>query len=175
MEKELRENRFGETLWTALEPAARTFIATGEKLYRDHRLDPAFDFAPVLGSFSKAIEVQLGALMRRTLPMLPREQRLMNVDGVTVDLASRRSFGLQALVKILAGEQGRSAVIGRALDHGPWLTGSFAAVLDQFREVRNEGTHERRIDRATASHWRNQLIGVGCAGHLVELAKVRHR
>jgi hypothetical protein len=27
--------------------AARTFIATGERIYREHRSDAAFDFAPV--------------------------------------------------------------------------------------------------------------------------------
>ena len=44
------------------------------------------------------------------------------------------------------------------------MTGAFAAALDQFRDVRNRGTHEVRIDRRTATHWRNQLLGVGCAG-----------
>lgn len=48
-------------------------------------------------------------------------------------------------------------------------------VLDDFRSTRDDGTHERRIDRRTAILWRNQLLGVGCAGHFVELAKVRPR
>jgi len=47
------------------------------------------------------------------------------------------------------------------------------AILDDFRGVRNEGTHESRIDRATATRWRNRLLGVGCAGDFVELVKVR--
>jgi hypothetical protein len=29
------------------------------------------------------------------------------------------------------------------------------------------------IDRATATRWRNQLVGVGCEGDLVKLAAVR--
>lgn len=48
-------------------------------------------------------------------------------------------------------------------------------VLDDFRSTRDDGTHERRIDRRTAILWRNQLLGVGRAGHFVELAKVRPR
>ncbi|MEO7712263.1 MAG: hypothetical protein ABIV10_05035 [Gemmatimonadaceae bacterium] len=175
MERELRENRFGESLWSALEPGARTFVATGERLYREHRLDPSFDFAPVLGSFSKAIEVQVNALLRRVLPALPREVRLMNVDGRTEDLAERTQFGLHQLVNVLAGDQRRSVAISRALEHGAWLTDSFAVVLDQFRHLRNAGTHESVVDRKAATHWRNQMIGVGCVGHLVELAKVRSR
>ena len=65
----------------ALDPTVRTFIVTGEKIYREHRLDPAFDVAPVLGSFAKALEVQLSALLRRVLPLVPRPLRLMNIDG----------------------------------------------------------------------------------------------
>jgi hypothetical protein len=175
MERELRENRFGPTLWLALEPAARVFIATGERIFRQHRTDPAFDFAPVLGSFSKAIEIQLWTLLQRSVPTLPRELRLMNIDGQTVDLGEHRPLTLHHLVQVLAKDQDRSRALGRALDNGGWLTGSFAAVLDQFRQVRNIGTHESAIDRTTATYWRNQMVGVGCIGHLVELAKVQVR
>ena len=47
-ERELRENLIGKTAWAALEPTARVFIATAEKLFREHREDPAFDSAPVV-------------------------------------------------------------------------------------------------------------------------------
>ena len=175
VERTLRDDLLGESTWTALDPTVRTFIATAEKIYREHRNDPAFDFAPVLGSFSKALEVQLSALLRRVLPLVPRPLRLMNIDGQTVDLVERRAFTLHQLVQVLAGERERSVALSGVLANGAWVTGAFAAVLDQFRDVRNEGTHEQRIDRRTATHWRNQLLGVGCAGHLVELAKVKGR
>ena len=61
MERDLRENLFGEQAWRALEATARRFIATGEKLFREHRADPAFDFGPVVRSFAKALEVQCRA------------------------------------------------------------------------------------------------------------------
>lgn len=173
VERILRDDLLGETAWRALDPTVRSFIATAEKVFRDHRSDPSFDFAPVLGSFSKAIEVQLSALLAQAMPKLPRLQRFMNIDGRSVDLAERRALMLHTIVQVLAGDQARAQSLAALFANGGWLTGSFAAVLDQFREVRNEGTHERRIDRKTATLWRNQMLGVGCAGHFVELAKVK--
>jgi hypothetical protein len=175
VERSLREDLLGDSAWNALDPTVRTFVATAEKVYREHRSDPAFDFAPVIGSFSKALEVQLASLLRRVLPKLEKRHRLMNIDGETVDLTQRRALSLSQLVQLLAGDQARSVAITQLLANGGWLTGPFAAVLDEFRSVRNEGTHERRIDRKTATHWRNQMLGVGCAGHLVELAKAKLR
>jgi hypothetical protein len=175
VERSLREDLLGDSAWSALDPSVRTFVATAEKVYREHRSDPAFDFAAVIGSFSKALEIQLGSLLRRVLPKLPKQQRLMNIDGVTVDLTQRRGLSLSQLVQVLAGDQARSTALAQALVNGGWLTTPFAAVLDEFRTVRNEGTHERRIDRRTATHWRNQMLGVGCVGQFVELAKVRSK
>jgi hypothetical protein len=162
VERTLRDDLLGEMTWGALDPTVRNFIATAEKVFRDHRADPAFDFAPVLGSFSKALEVQIATVLRHVLPKLPKHQRYMNDEGNSVDLAERRSLMLKQVVQALAGDQGRTAYLSGAL-------------LDQFRQVRNEGTHESRIDRKTATYWRNQLLGVGCAGHFVELAKVKLR
>ncbi|HKI96723.1 MAG TPA: hypothetical protein VJ992_15645, partial [Gemmatimonadales bacterium] len=56
-ERELRENLFGDKAWKALEPEARSFIATAEKVFREQRTDPAFDFTGVVVEFAKAIEV----------------------------------------------------------------------------------------------------------------------
>src|SRR5690606_23136439 len=41
----LRQDLLGEETWERLVPAARLFIASAEKMYRDHRNDPAFDFS----------------------------------------------------------------------------------------------------------------------------------
>jgi hypothetical protein len=173
VERALRDDLLGGSTWGAFDPAVRSFIATGEKVFREHRGDPAFDFSPVLGSFAKALEVHLSSLLRRILPTLPRPMRLLNVNGLTVDLADMAAFGLQQIVQVLAGDRERSTAIAQAVVNGGWLTGTFAVFLDQFRETRNEGAHASRIDRRTATLWRNQLLGVGCLGHLVELARVQ--
>jgi hypothetical protein len=173
IERELRENRFGETLWYSLEPAARIFIATGEKLYREHRGDPAFDFAPVLTSFAKAIEVQANSLLRRGLAMLPRQARLANVKGHTVDLTEHQALTLGELARAIGGERELNEGLKRVLDDARWMRDSFPAIVAELADARNPGAHSAVIDRATATRWRNRLIGVGCEGDLVTLAKAR--
>ena len=101
--------------------------------------------------------------------------RYVNFDGTSVDVATRSLLSLQQMVDVLAADQARTTALNGLLINGGWLTGQFAAVLDQFRKILNDGTHGIRIDRKTATHRRNQLLGVGCPGHLVELAKVKVR
>ncbi len=175
MERELRENRFGESVWGALEPAARTFVSTAERLYREHRLDPAFDFAPVLTSLAKAIEVQANAILRTALPKLPRAARIANVEGVSVDLSERRSLTLGQLAHAIGGERLLNEGLAANLVNGAWFTGQMPAILDDFRQTRNDGAHALAIDRMTAKRWRDAIVGIGCAGILVELAKTKSR
>jgi len=71
MERELRENLFGDHAWLALDPAARTFIASAERIFRDQRSDPGFDHAPVVTNLAKALEVTCNAIIRQVAPKLP--------------------------------------------------------------------------------------------------------
>jgi hypothetical protein len=48
-------------------------------------------------------------------------------------------------------------------------------VLDALAEVRNHAAHGGTTDRDTATHWRNRLVGIGCEGDLVALARTRVR
>jgi hypothetical protein len=171
MERELRENRFGESLWSALEPATRTFVATGERLFREHRLDPAFDFASVLMNFAKAVEVQANAVLRRALGKLPGAARMVNVEGSTIDLAEYRALGLGELARAIGGERELNVGLANALENGRWFTQQMPPVLDELRQVRNPGAHAAVVDRTTAKRWRDQVVGIGCAGLLVELAR----
>ena len=173
MERELRENRFGDSLWLALDPAARTFIATAERIYREHRADPAFDFAPVLTSFAKAIEVQANAILRRALPKLPKPARLTNLDGRTVDLTEHRPLSLGELSRAIGEEKELNTGLAAIIKPNRWFVESFPAVLRSFKDVRNPGAHAQVIDRATATAWRERLIGVGSEGDLVRLAAVK--
>lgn len=175
MERELRDNRFGEVLWSALEPGTRTFVATGERLFREHRLDPAFDFSAVLTSFAKAIEVQVNAVLRRALAKVPAAARLVNVDGTTVDLVEHRSLGLGELARAIGGERALNVALTGVLENGRWFTEQLPPVLEELRQVRNPGAHRAVVDRATAKRWRDQVVGIGCAGLLVELARTRLR
>lgn len=175
IERELRENVIGEQAWFALERPARTFIATGEKMFRDARTDTATDFAPVLTSFSKALEVQINAVLRQAVARMKPAARQAKVGGRTVDLADHGSLMLADIVRVLTGEPAFAKALADVVTDSAWFTGQLPIMLDSFREVRNDGTHERRIDRATATLWRNRLIGVGCTGDFVELARVRRK
>jgi len=173
MERELRENHFGDELWRALDPAARSFLATAERAFRDHRGDAAFDFAQVMGSYAKAMEVQVNLLLRRGLAGAPLAARQANVAGRTEDLGAYGHLTMGALAHAIGGERALNEHLRQRLRNGTWFTASLPAILDDFaRSVRNPGTHQSRVDRETAKAWRARLIGVGCAGDLVELARV---
>ncbi len=175
MERELRENLFGDDAWMALEPAARTFIATAEKIFRDHRSDAAFDFGPVIGNFSKAVEVTCNSILRGVLGRIPLDARRVNIDGHTVDLGEGRHLTLGEFARVVGGERSLNAALTQRLEHGAWFTGSLPAIVDDLRTVRNPGTHAERIEREVATRWRDRLVGVGAQGILAELAHVRPR
>jgi hypothetical protein len=173
MERELRENLFGDAVWTALEPAARTFIATAEKIFRDHRNDPASDFGLVVGNFAKALEVTLNAILGRVLPDIPPKDRLAAFDGRTVDLGDRLPLTLGQFAHAVGGERALNAALAQRLVNGAWFTGELPVIVESVARVRNPGVHQHRIGREAALGVRNQLVGVGCAGVFNQLAVVR--
>jgi hypothetical protein len=169
MERELRDNLLGERAWRGLEATTRRFLATGEKLFREHRGDPAFDFGPVIGAFAKALEVQCRTVLRRALAKAARDARLVNLNGQTVDLLEQQTLTLGQLNHALATEQKLGAALTLALNDRGWFSGQLSPILAAFTEVRNPGVHEARVDRATATHWRDRLLGVGSDGVFVRL------
>ena len=64
-----------------------------------YRADAAFDFAPVLTSFAKAIEVQTNAVLRRLWPKIDEKLRRMNIKGRTEDLGTYGSLDLGTLAR----------------------------------------------------------------------------
>jgi hypothetical protein len=174
MERELRENLFGDVAWSALDPAARRFIATAERAFRDHRADSGFDFAHCLAGYGKAIEVQTNLILKAASARLEPKARLVKTEMRTVDLATSEALPLGQLARAIGGERELNAGLRAVLDHGAWFTGQFPVILDDFvTTARNPGTHATRIDRETATRWRSRMVGVGCEGVLVELAKVK--
>lgn len=173
MERELRENVLGDDVWAGLEPAARSFIASAEKMYRDNLGEHAFDFAGVIVEFAKALEVQCNTLLRRALCDAPAEARRINVDGRTVDVREAPWLSLGQLQRLLGEQWETSQYLRRRLVNGEWFVGSFPVVLREFAEQRNTAAHRRRIRREEATAWRDQMLGVGCLGHLVQLGRTR--
>ena len=175
IERDLRDNVLGETVWNALDWSARSSVAAAEKLFREHRNDPAFDFAPVVMHFSKAIEVQTSAALRAAVAKMPVAARSVNVNGASRDLANARGMTLGDLVHAMTSSKELVEGVTKAVENGGWFTGQLPAVLDALRVVRNPAVHEGRVDRETAARWRNQILGVGSKGHLTDLAAVRTR
>jgi hypothetical protein len=178
IEADLRDNLFGASAWRALEPLTRTFTATAEQIFRAHRGDPGFDFAPVLGSFSKALEVQCNAILRRALASTPLLDRQAKVRDATRDITQGQPLSIGELARVIGGERRLNAALLRVLEpraSAQWFAGSLPAILDAFADIRNPGTHAERVDGETATRWRDQIAGVGCSGHLLELARLGMR
>jgi len=173
-ERDLREHSFGEELWTRLDPGTRTFIATAEKLYRDHRNDVAFDFSPVLIDFAKAFEVQTNIFLKQAMSGLKPLDRTVNLDGRSVDLARAGPYSLGTLALILGEMDDVNAALKRQfVSGGEWFTSSLHAIIKELAEVRNPAAHSSAFDRETVRRLRNRYLGVGCEGDFVKLAKVR--
>lgn len=175
MDRELRENLLGESTWFALDPSARTFIATAETLFRNHRTDPAFDFAPVVIDLAKAFEVQVNTILRRLLSSVAPKDRTFNVDGRSVDIARGQMLSLGQLAHLIAEEEQLNRLLKKILDRPEWFTVSLPPILRDLREKRNPAAHTSRVNAAQASELRNRLLGIGSLGAIVELARVRRR
>ena len=172
MERDLRENLLGDEVWLALDPAARTFIASSETIFRQQRTDPAFDFAPVVTNLAKAVEVTCNAVLRRVGPLLPRELRQVKLDGKTLDLATAH-LSIGQLASVLRGRTPLHRALRQRLRNGDWFVDTFPAVLSDVAGVRNPGAHRSRTDAETAIRLRNRLMGVGDRGIFVELTRVQ--
>jgi hypothetical protein len=171
MERELRDNVVGEAAWNALDPAARTFIATAESLFREHRKDAAFDFGPVVVALAKAVELQVNLLLRRGLSGVPEPDRRANMDGRSVDLAGGAWWSLGELARVIGQVEHVNRALKRRLAHGEWFTSSLPAILEELSLVRNPAAHSQLLDIATAKSWRSVVLGIGRLGLLVELAR----
>ncbi len=174
-EREMREHCFGEEAWSQLDPGTRTFIATAEKLYRDHRADMEFDFSPVLIDLAKAFEVQTNILLRRALKNVKLRDCTVNLDGKSVDVRMEGPFMLSALAYIIGDCREVNETLKKRIapPNAAWFTSSLPAILKDLGRVRNPAAHSDQLNREEVHQRRNQYIGVGCEGELVRLAKVR--
>jgi hypothetical protein len=175
MERELRENVVGEAAWDALDPAARTFIATAESLFREHRKDPAFDFAPVVIDFAKAIELQVNLLLRSALAGVPETDRRSNMDGRTVDLTSGALWSLGELARAIGETEHVNKILKRRLAHGEWFTSSLPPILGELSSLRNPAAHSEALSIEDATRLRARVLGIGVPGLLTELRKAQPR
>ena len=173
MEKDLRENLFGDAVWMSLPPAARSSIASAEKIFRDHRYDAAFDFGPVIANFSKALEISCNAILHAVLGAIPEAARRVNLDGATTLLGPGRHLTLGQFAHALTKEPALVAALNQRLQHAVWFTGSLPHIAKELADIRNPGVHQERVGREVATRMRDKLAGVGLPGVFNELARVK--
>ncbi|MGH7653542.1 MAG: hypothetical protein ACREN6_02660 [Gemmatimonadaceae bacterium] len=170
---DLRDNVIGLAAWTALLPTARTFVATAERLMRDHRRDTAFDFATVLVELSKALEVQVSSILAQALAKAPPAIRCGNVDGKSVDFSVSRSQSVGQLARIISHDRERLDYLATHLTGGKWFTEGLAAILDDLAPYRNAAAHSARRSRSDVLMYRDRIVGIGCEGVLAALSRVK--
>jgi hypothetical protein len=159
----------------ALDPAARTFIASAEKILRDQRADPAFDYGPVVANLAKAVEVTCNAILRRVGPRLPQEVRQVRTDRETIDVGAVGHLSIGQLASVLRNRGPLHKQLRQRLDNGDWFVDAFPKILGEVASLRNPGVHRAHVGREAVMALRNALVGVGCQGALIELAKTRPR
>jgi hypothetical protein len=175
IERELRENLLGEEAWNGLDLTTRTFVATAELVFRTHRGDAGFDFAGVVVNLAKALEVQVTGLVRRALAGAPEGERTVVIDGKPIDVTKGTPLTLGTLGYVLAKDKTIRDALKPRLINGDWLLTSGGPVLQTFSRHRNPAAHSQVVSRDEARRLRNQLLGIGGQGDLVQLAGTRPR
>ena len=125
---------------------------------RRHRDDPHFDFSPAAVEYAKAIEVETNQLLRPGL-LLIGEGRHQTLGW----LARTLKDAPQPLATWLATRFGARK---------SWLTGELAPRLDAIAELRNPGAHGESVNRVRASSLRDDTLGIGQEGLIVQLVRL---
>jgi hypothetical protein len=180
--RELRENLLGHTVWSTLDLATRAFLASAEATYRNRRDDPNFDFAgPAIG-YAKAVETELNALLlqgvRTAAARVPAADRIARVDGRPFDLAGAVPHqALGVLLNLIRHDVALQQAIKATFAQGDWkwLLGSLPHHLEPIVELRNPAAHSGRTSRDAVTDVRANVLGIGCEGLIVQLARVRLR
>lgn len=176
---DLRDNLFGARIWRRMEPATRTFLASAEAVVRARRDDPAFDFSGPAVEYAKALETEVNAIlrhfMRKAYAGVSINKRMAHLDGRPLDLGAaipHQTIG--ALRRLLLDEplvrKGLQAV---ASEHEKHLTDAYKlpAQLERVQKVRNPAAHAEPVSRDEVLKLRDELMGIGRTGVLLELVR----
>lgn len=172
VERDLRNNHFGNEAWNTYSPLARTFIATAERLWRDHSTDPMFDISVVLLELAKAVEVRVNEILKRAMQKAPPKLRSTNIDGRSVDVAGDQTLTLKEVARFIGSDHEVFKFLTERLTKGDWFARQLGPVISDLAEWRNAAAHGSEVEWSTVAQWRAQLMGIGCHGHLMQLAGV---
>lgn len=182
MGRELRDNLLGVTIWSALDVATRSFVASAEATFRNRRDDPHFDFTgPAIG-YAKAVEAELNALLfdgvRAAAARLQLPERTARVDSRPLDLAARvPPQPLGTVLNLLRHDDAlhRCLKASFAQADWKWLLGELPSHVEPVVALRNPAAHSARAGRDEVEGVRAKVLGIGGEGLIVQLARVRLR
>ncbi len=176
LEKQLRENLLGDEVWRRLDPTTRGFIATGERVFRDNRGEPGFDYSAALIEFSKAVELETKRFVNTALRNEPIEKRSVNVGNNSVHVGDL-SVGLRQLASFLEKKESANSVrrnvdnmFGQSHQMVDDLLMGLPPILKDLAEFRGPAAHSEMLGEADTLRWRNKLLGVGCFGLIPQIA-----
>ena len=175
IERDLRENLFGDRAWVTFGPSVRTFLSTAEKMWRDHDGDLMFDFSAVLIEYCKALEVRCNYILKHALAGTPERLCCQNRDGKSINVSQGRQLNLNELSVFIGGDQERVGLLKQKLKEGDWFTSQLPPILKTLAGIRGAAAHEQDIDRDTVRAHRAQLCGIGQPGVFPQLARVELR
>jgi hypothetical protein len=177
---ELRDNLLGQEIWEALHPTSRTFLTTGEAVFRSRRDDPGFDFSPTAVEYCKAIETELNAAIFPTLqPIMaprPAAERVIQDGKTTIDLGrsvQRQTIGSVRHLLVNRPEVKRAVEEALPGRDAVWLTTTLPQELEPLLKLRNPAAHDERITRERIAEWRQRILGIGCEGLLVRIVRIK--
>lgn len=177
---ELRDNLLGPEIWEALHPTSRTFLTTGEAVFRSRRDDPGFDFSPTAVEYCKAIETELNAAIfpavQPLLASLPPAEREVPAGSSTIDLGRsvpRQTIGSVRHLLSHRGELKRGIREAFPKRDAKWLIDTLPEELEPLLDLRNPAAHGDRITREQIAGWRQRILGIGCEGLLVRIVRVK--
>ena len=180
--RELPDNLLGRDTWAALEPATRGFLTTAEAVYRARRDDPSFDFTGPAMQYAKAVETEFNALLfprlRKRLASALLADREVVVDGRKLDLGTNTTHQmLGTIIHLLGKEPVVARAIGGVFNHADagWLRSNAPLELAFVQEHRNPAAHSATVGPDAASRLRERVLGIGCEGMLVRVAKAKWR
>lgn len=181
MAQELRDNLLGTAVWSRLEPTSRSFLASAEAVFRARRHDPQFDFSGPAVEYVKAVETELNQLifpaLKRVLKGRQPAQREVRGREGRLDLGSRVPHqSLGALKALLEKEELVRRNLEPAIGYDVrWLLGELPSRIGPLLERRNPGAHSEVLTRDAAVAIREQVLGVGHEGLLVQIARIKMR
>jgi hypothetical protein len=171
IEQDLRENLLGDAPWRGLDARVRGFVATAEHILRKERRTVGFDYSTVLINLAKACELQTNLVLQPAMLSASARAREVYAARQRECHAPSGHLSLGDLAKLLAEDPVRSALRG-CLKEGGWFTTTWPHELRGIARMRNDAAHTGKIALSTFLPFRNQMLGVGCEGYLVQLSRV---